>query len=112
MFLKIDGADLKLNDLLEDEDHGLYPQLIEYIELKKETGSKGSVITIGPCDVCEHESCEHDLWKFPIWDHDARVFEYYDSWVRIMGEDVNFAQDEVYVYRCPYCSKWMIRSDG
>lgn len=114
--LRIDGEVLDYKDCAETQNE-LFSKLIRFIELKEHQTSKGYVEVINACDYCEHalpkphgsfasEVNPCDIWYISIQDENE------EDWLKIMGEDAGFTQEQILIYRCKACGKWKICNDG
>lgn len=112
--LILDGVVLDFNDYAWKQDEQFH-KLIQFIELKSYQAVKQYVEVFNPCDHCEHfiekknSICRMvnpcDIWYLSIQDENE------EDWLRIMGEDSDFTQEEIRIYRCQSCNKWEIDSD-
>ncbi|QVY63975.1 hypothetical protein [Cytobacillus gottheilii] len=124
MLLKLDRTELDLDDLIDPEDR-LVQKLIQYIELKKNDSSMSDIEVGGACKACGSyinqdptsffstiHNCE--IWHFSILS-DAELEDEEDyidkDWKRIMGDDSDWTQEEIRIYRCCDCKKWYIDND-
>ncbi|MFV0915184.1 hypothetical protein ACK8HD_14025 [Enterococcus faecium] len=114
--LRIDGAVLDYKDCAETQNE-LFNKLIRFIELKAHQTYKDCVEVINACDYCEHalqkpydsfasEVNPSDIWYISILDENE------EDWLKIMGEDADFTQEQIQIYRCQACGKWEICNDG
>ncbi|HDR7795303.1 TPA: hypothetical protein QCY19_003974 [Bacillus luti] len=117
-------AELRISeDVLDYKDcaitqNELFNKLIRFIELKaNQTRKNDYVEVINACDYCEHaiqkpngsfanEVNPNDVWYISIQDENE------EDWLTIMGEDADFTQEQVQIYRCKACGKWEICNDG
>lgn len=114
LLLRGDVLDYKDCAVTQDE---LFNKLIRFIELKSHQTRKERVEVINACEYCEHalqkpydsfasEVNPSDMWTISILDENE------EDWILIMGEDADFTQEQVQVYRCQACGKWEICNDG
>ncbi|WP_312498098.1 hypothetical protein [Bacillus luti] len=114
--LLINGDVLDYTDYEGTQD-ALFNKLIHFIELKSDQTRKDSVEVINACDYCGHalqkpydsfasEVNPSDIWYVSILDENE------EDWVNIMGEDADFTQEQIQIYRCKACGKWEISPDG
>ncbi|ANT39963.1 MULTISPECIES: hypothetical protein [Bacillus cereus group] len=114
--LLINGEVLDYKDYAGTQD-ALFNKLIQFIALKGHQSRKDRVEVINACDYCGHalqkpydsfasEVNPSDIWYISILDENE------EDWLKIMGEDADFTQEQILIYRCQACGKWEICNDG
>ncbi|OUB76847.1 hypothetical protein [Bacillus thuringiensis] len=114
--LLVNGEILDYKDCAEVPNK-LFSKLIRFIELKEHQTSKEYVEVINACNYCEHsiskphgsfasEVNPNDVWYISVQDENEK------DWLEIMGEDADFTQEQIQIYRCKACGKWEIYNDG
>ncbi|MEW4131890.1 hypothetical protein [Bacillus thuringiensis] len=113
--LRLNGDILNFKDYAEVQDT-LFNKLVQFIELKGYQARKDSIEVINACDYCGHalqkpydsfasEVNPSDIWYIPIQDENE------EDWLKIMGEDADFTEEQLQIYRCQACGKWDIGHD-
>lgn len=122
MILKLKEDFLDFSYYVDIHEVRLTTNLIRYIELKKDTiPMKGYVEVINSCFECGYsvkqppgsfadEVHPCDIWRLSILS-DEEEDGIDKDWKEIMGVDSDWTQEEIRVYRCCNCDKWMIDND-
>lgn len=112
--VKLQDAVLELKDCENKKDE-LFLKLVQFVERKGSQACKGYVEAYNPCDYCDSfiekkkelgmqvNPC--DIWVISVQEENEK------DWLEIMGEDADFTQGEVRIYRCQACGKWDIDND-
>lgn len=112
--VKLQDAVLEFKDCENKKDE-LFLKLVQFVERKGSQACKGYVEVYNPCNYCDSfiekkkelgmqvNPC--DIWVISVQEGNEK------DWLAVMGDDADFTQETIEIYRCQACGKWEVASD-